>query len=357
MKLNKLILSAFAGALFLTSCSSDDDAITEPAPTGDYVNGMFIVNEANYGAGNSTISFYSEEGVLSNGIFASVNGFDLGDTAQSMGFNDDLAYIVVNYSNKIEVVNRYTFESVATVDTGLDNPRYIAFENGKAYVTNWADPTDTEDDYVAVIDLSSNTVIASIAVAEGPENILEENDMIYVAHKGGYGYGTTISVIDPSTDAISTTIPVGDVPNAMEAENGKLYVICGGAPSWSSAETSGELYVVNLADNTVETSYAFSGMVHPSNASIENGTLYYTVDAAIYGMSLTATTLPETPIFSVTEQGAYGIYGFKAENNKIYVGDAVDYNSAGNVYIYSLTGDLQQTLSVGISPNGFYFNN
>lgn len=70
MKLNKLILSAFAGALFLTSCSSDDDAINEPAPTGDYVNGMFIVNEANYGAGNSTISFYSEEGVLSNGIFA-----------------------------------------------------------------------------------------------------------------------------------------------------------------------------------------------------------------------------------------------------------------------------------------------
>lgn len=356
MKLNKLILSAFAGALFLTSCSSDDDAINEPAPTGDYVNGMFIVNEANYGAGNSTISFYSEEGVLSNGIFAGVNGFDLGDTAQGMGFNDDLAYVILNYSNKIEVVNRYTFESVATINAGLDNPRYIAFENGKGYVTNWADPTDTTDDYVAVVDLSTNTVISTIAVAEGPENIIEENDMIYVAHEGGYGYGNTITVINPNTDAVSTTITVGDVPNAMDEENGKLYVICGGVPSWGGTETSGELNIINLADNTVETTYTFSGMVHPANASIENGVLYYTIDADVYGMDLTATTLPETPIFSVTEQGAYGIYGFKAENNKIYVGDAVDYSSAGNVYIYSLTGELQQTLSVGISPNGFYFN-
>lgn len=180
-----------------------------------------------------------------------------------MGFNDDLAYVVLNYSNKIEVVNRYTFESVATINAGLDNPRYIAFENGKGYVTNWADPIDTTDDYVAVVDLSTNTVISTIAVAEGPENIIEENDMIYVAHEGGYGYGNTITVINPNTDAVSTTITVGDVPNAMDEENGKLYVICGGVPSWGGTETSGELNIINLADNTVETTYTFSGMVHP----------------------------------------------------------------------------------------------
>ncbi|HBK82929.1 MAG TPA: hypothetical protein DDZ41_04920, partial [Flavobacterium sp.] len=60
--------------------------------------------------------------------------------------------------------------------------------------------------------------------------------------------------------------------------------------------------------------------------------------------------------FSTTAQGVYGIYSFAVANNKIYVGDAGDYNSKGKVYIYSLSGTLENQYNVGIIPAGFYFN-
>ena len=50
------------------------------------------------------------------------------------------------------------------------------------------------------------------------------------------------------------------------------------------------------------------------------------------------------------------LYSFEVENEKIYVGDAGDYNSDGKVHVYSLTGNLESSKTVGVIPAGFYFN-
>jgi hypothetical protein len=49
----------------------------------------------------------------------------LGDTGQDVGLYNDLAFVVLNYSNKIEVINRYTMVHVATIDSIVT--RFIAF--------------------------------------------------------------------------------------------------------------------------------------------------------------------------------------------------------------------------------------
>ena len=134
----------------------------------------------------------------------------------------------------------YTLEHITTISTGLNNPRYIAFSNGKGYVTNWGDGTNPDDDYVAVVNLSSNTITTSIPVVEGPERILEHNNKLYVAHIGGFGFGNSISVIQPNNNIVSSIL-VEDVPNSMVVVNNDLYVLCGGKPSWSESETSGSL--------------------------------------------------------------------------------------------------------------------
>ncbi len=354
MKYTKLLLIALAGSIFFASCNSDDDS--QGTPLGNYDNGVLILNQGNFGAGNSNVSFISEDFVTQdNNIFASVNpGQTMGDTGQDIGFNGDLAFIVLNYSAKIEVVNRYTFESVATIEDGLENPRYIAFANGKGYVTNWGDGGNTSDDYVAVIDLTSYTVTSTIPVVEGPERIIEENNKLYVAHAGGYGYGSSVTVINAATNTVASTIEVDDVPNSLEIENGVLYVLSGGKPSWTEDETIGSLKQINLNNNNVVT-YNFAAGEHPSNLVIENNKIYYTVDSDIYTKNLNAP-LPSEPLFSTTSQGVYGVYSFAVENNKIFVGDAVDYNSNGKVYIYSLTGALEHDYTVGVIPAGFYFN-
>lgn len=356
-KFSKLVLAALTGSLFFVSCSNDDD--DNGAPLGTYDKGVLILNQGGFGHGDASVSYLSDDlATQQNNIFALANPtLTLGDTGQDIGFNGNLAFIVLNYSNKIEVVNRYTMAHVATVSTGLSNPRYIAFSNGKGFVTNWGDGGSTTDDYVAVLNLSTYEISATkISVAEGPERIVENNNKLYVAHAGGYGYGNTVSVINASTNTFITSITVGDVPNSLEIEGNSLYVMCGGKPSWATAETAGKFVKINLNNNTVASSIDFPAATHPSNLDVVDNSFYYSVDAAIFKSTLSATTLPTTELFSTTSQGVYGVYSFAVHDGTIYVGDAMDYNSNGKIYLYSSTGTLIEDYTVGVIPSGFYFN-
>ncbi|RWX01044.1 YncE family protein [Flavobacterium cerinum] len=356
MKLHKLLLTVILGSFLFVSCSSDDN--NDSKPSGAYDNGVIVLNQGNFLKGNASISFLSNSFVTENNIFSTVNnGAVLGDTGQDIGFKGDLAYIVLNVSNKIEIVNRYTFAKVATISNGLVNPRYIAFHNDKAYVTNWGDGNIKTDDYVAVIDLKTNTVTGTIPVVEGPERIIEENGKLYVAHAGGFGYGNTITVIKTANNTIETTITVGDVPNSIETENGKLYVLTSGKSEFSGSESAGKFHIITLNDNKVTTTLDFTGLTHPSNLVIEDNRIYYTLNNDVYTMTLAPSVLPATSLFSTTAQGVKnGINCFAVEDSRIYVGDALDFNSNGKVYVYSLQGALQHSTTVGLIPAGFYFN-
>lgn len=189
MKKIHYLIFAVLTASFLASCTTADYVIgDEEIVIGEYAHGLFIINEGNMGSGNSEISFidqfYSE---VSNSIFSKANaGANLGDTAQSIGIYKDYAFLVINNSNKIEVVNRHTFQQVATIVEGINNPRYISFSNDKAYVTNWGDPTDETDDFVALIDIEKMEAVRFIPVAFGPEKTVANNRYVFVAHKGAF---------------------------------------------------------------------------------------------------------------------------------------------------------------------------
>ena len=355
MKISKLFLAALISSIFFVSCSSDEN--DGGMPLGTYDNGVLILNQGGFGAGNASISYLSDDFVTQqNNIYGIVNpSLMLGDTGQDIGFYQNLAFIVLNYSNKIEVVNRYSMVHVATITEGLNNPRYITFSNGKGFVTNWGDGTSTTDDFVAVLNLDTYTVSSSIPVVEGPERIVENNGKVYVAHAGGFGYGSSISVINADNNTVATSIQVGDVPNSLKIQGNSLYVISGGKPSWTGTETVGKLSKINLTNNAV-TSINFPEGDHPSNIEIVDNSLFYTIDSEVYKSTVSAATLPTEALFSTTAQGVYGVYSFAVKNNKIYVGDAVDYSSNGKVYIYSATGTLENSYTVGVIPAGFYFN-
>src|SRR5690625_5323909 len=62
-----LLLFALVALLF-ASCSSDDDYVEEVEIVGDYTYGMFVLNEGNFNAGNTEISFIDDmfTGVTNN---------------------------------------------------------------------------------------------------------------------------------------------------------------------------------------------------------------------------------------------------------------------------------------------------
>lgn len=319
-----------------------------------YVNGIFVLNEMGSG-GSATVSFLPNEGTIQNDIFATANptAGGLGSTAQSMSFFGDNAYIILNTSNRLRVVNKTTFELVETLNTGLSNPRYMAFANGKGYITCWGDSGEADDDYVAVLNLETYTIEANISLAEGVERILEINGKLYIAHKGGYGYGNLVSVIDPTDDTLETTIQVGDVPNTMVVDNGFLYVLCEGKPVWAGTETFGKLVKINLADNTVASTIDFPAL-HPTNLKLANGNFYYSDFEDVYKMATDATALPTEPLFSLPAEQPYGMYGLDIIDNNIYAVDSAMFIADSNVYVYDLEGALLFDFDAQTGVNGFY---
>ncbi|RZK12287.1 MAG: hypothetical protein EOO46_03715 [Flavobacterium sp.] len=346
MKFSKLLLVAFLGATVFVSCSDDDDKAVD-IPLGAYDNGILVLNEGNGTAGSVTFIGNDMTTIQQNVYGAENEGDGIGGYVQSIFFDGDKAFIISNASNKITVVNRYTFKLIAKIETGFNVPRYGVVENGKAYVTNMGSFTDLTDDYVAVINLSDYSLEAPIALNAIGERILEENGNLYITN-GSYGEGNTVTVINASTKAIIKTIPTVVSPTSFDEENGVLYILCG---NYSDAS---KLVRVQLSNNEIIDEVTFpEALGNAQNLTIEDGKLYFTVNSDVFATTLNTATVSATPLF--TSQ-ATTLYGFAVEDNKIYVSDAKDYASDGEVFIYSTTGALQKQFPVGLIPNGFYFN-
>ncbi len=352
MKKINLIILAILSISVLSSCEKDK----LPEVHGDYEDGIYIVNEGQFGHGNATISFLNADAsTVTNAIYNSVNDADLGDQAQSIAFTDDNAYIVVTASNKIEVVEKDNMKRVVTMASHLTNPRFMQpVDNNIAYVSCWGDTSDIADDYVAIINTANNTYDSQIAVPLGPEKMVANDDFIFVAHKGAWGTNNIVSVIDLNARQVTHTINVGDRPNSMVIKDDFLWVLCSGEPSWAATETAGQLYKIDIDNNfNIVMTLNFATTQHPNFLTEDDDNLYYYVDGKFYEMDASSTTtLPATEIISYATA-----YNAEVNDGKLYVTDAKDYQSEGEVIVYDLSTKAEiSRKTVGIIPGDIGFN-
>lgn len=357
MKIHRIIPLLYIGMTLFTSCSTSDDGPGLPE-TENFADGIFILNEGNYGSGNSTVSYLdASKEEMNHEIFRKQNdGLELGDVGQNIGFFNDYAFVVVNVSNTIEVVDRSTFKNVMTIDTDLQNPRYIAFSEGKAFVSNWGDGSNPDDDFITVINATTFAVEDKIAVSEGPEKIISGGGRIFVAHPGGFSINNVVSVIDPVKNDLTTTIMVGDQPNSMQLDGDFLWVLSGGKPSYLEDESAGSLSKIDVGTNEKVQELVFPNTTdHPANLEDENGNLYYTMNNAVYSMNIAENSLPLNVLFTMEEVDY--LYGFEVQGSEIYAASAsMDFTGNGELIIYDLSGNMLNSFETGINPNGIYFN-
>ena len=354
-QLTKIGMIALAITTF-TSCVKDnliDDGgiVVE----GNYDNGYFVTNEGNFGSGNGTISFVSEDGTVENEVFSSVNAFPLGDVVQSMNIFGGNAYILVNGSSKIEVASIDSMNSVATIE-GLISPRYIVkVSDSKAYVTDWG------INGLQVVDLTTNTISSTITCGTGPEGIVvsDFSPFAYVCNLGGFGLDNTVSVIDIENDVVVSTLEVGDRPNSVVVDaNGDVWVLTGGYTEYDAnwnvvSETAGNL--VKISNNEIVSTYIFSVGNHPEDLVIndEGNTLFYSDGSwskSVYAFDITDTKLSTTALINKN------FYGLGCDNGYLYGTDAVDFSQNGWSFQYTTNGDLVDSAQVGIIPGGYSFN-
>jgi len=346
-----VFLVAISGFLF-ASCENNNEP---ELPKGEYDNGLLIANEGAFSGGTGTVNFISDDyTVTEEKIYSKVNNENIGTILQSIGFNNDDAYLIANVGNKITVANRFTMEKITEITSDLNNPRYIAFANGKGFVTNWGDGSDATDDYIAVIDASTNTIEATISISEGPEQIIANGNFLYVSHKGGFGSGNSVSVINAATNTVVTTISVGDIPDELAIDNsGNLLVSCEGKAEtpWNPIEVLGSLVTINTATNEVSSTLNFASGFHPNSMVFNDSNIYLSTSSSVYKMDEDATTIPTSAIINTP------IYGISVNEDKIYVTDAIDFASNGTLKIFDATTNTElREFTVGLIPGKIYFN-
>lgn len=351
----KIALACFSVVIGLSSCVKEDvtpDVI--PVNTSD---GVYIVNEGVFGGTAGTITIYDPvTDSLNNDIFEQVNGFPLGDVVQSMEIIGEKGYIVVNNSNKVEVVTLEDFKSAGTI-TGVSQPRYFLGVNStKGYVSEWVDGNGGN---VKVVDLATNTVTKTIATANGAERMVNVGGFVYVACSGGFGEDSLVAVIDPVKDSVVANINVGANPSDLHVDaNGKLWVLCEGTPDYSDfpnvkATKAGALVRINTATNTVEETLTLSNAAVASSLVInaDKNVLYYSFGGKVYAQDIDASTVSTS---AVIDRKFYGL-GVDPVEGYLYAGDAKDNNSDGLVIRYDNNLNILDSFAVGISPVNFIF--
>ena len=337
----------------LASCKKDqmidDGGIVAP---GNYENGYFVTNEGNFGTGNGSISFVSDDGVVENNVFSSLNSFALGDVVQSMNVINGNAYIVVNNSNKIEITSVDSMNYIGTIDVGF--PRYIKqVTNDKAYITSWGTGSDSE---VKVLDLNTNTIVNTILCGLGPDAIEVSNGYAYVCNIGGYDVDNTISIIDVNSDIVIATLELSDKPNSVKSDaDGNVWVLTKGITeydeNWNTVPVSpGSLF--KIANNNIVEAFTFPLGDFPSNLVINNlgNVLYYSCAGSVFSFDISDSELPTTAVINKS------FYGLGVHNGYVFGAVAPSFTESGWSYKYNTSGTVIDSVEVGVGPNGYCFN-
>ena len=339
-KILKISVFIFAILFGFISCDNVDDP--KPMPKGDYENGFFITNEGNFGSPNGSITFIDNELLQeSHNIFSSINSTNLGDVLQSVTFEEDYAYLVLNNSNKIEVVNRYTFKSIATITENIAAPRYALVKNGKLYVTNGGNNS------VLIFDATSFAYETSITIDKTVEEIKENNDFIYVMN-AAYGFGSEISVLDVKTNTVVKTITVAEGLNSIEIEDGILYALHKTGITKVSTSTNEIIGDIPFED----------GLSNATKLEVEDDFLYFLSGSKIFKFSKDVTSLANVELVDtkVEDQPWFVGYGFSVVKNKLFYTDVKGFTENSEVQVYDLDGKLLKNFNAGIGANGVYDN-
>lgn len=344
MKLQFLLLISVL--LFLQSCNLDSDT-PDPVVPGGMGNGFYVLNQGNFTAGNSSLSFYSYDSTkINNNVFYKVNGAPLGDVAQSMTFRENIAYIVVNNSGFIYVVNASTCNYLGKV-IGLTSPRNMLFiDNQKAYISDFLDKN------ITVIDPATLQILGTIPMGKSTENLVMVGTKVFATNWSAYnqtGSNNTIQVIDATLDRLVDSIQVVKEPNSMVVDkNNMIWVLSSGG--YLNEEVPA-LHCINPESLEIyKTFYFDSNELSPEHLSI-NGTgdtLYY-LNNGIYRMGISESSLPSSAFIEGGMRYFYTI-GIDPKSSQIVATDAGNYVQNGTVYRFSASGIMIDSVQAGIIP-------
>ena len=346
----------------------DEDIGIKTEPTD--VLGMYVLNEGNMGSNKCTLDYLDLSGetihYLRN-IYAERNDSmvkELGDVGNDAQIYGSRLWLVINCSNKVEVLRAKDAVTLGKID--VPNCRYVTFHKGYAYVSSYVGPVNVSQDaplgQVYKIDTLTLRTVAQVTVGYQPEELAVIGDKLYVANSGGYmvpDYDHTVSVIDLNTFTEERKIDVAPNLHRCRADRyGQLWVSSRGdyygEPShlcWLQQDASGQLQRMGRIDVVV------------SDMCIVGDSLYY------MGMQFNYETMKNERMLGIINVGTHEVvnrqlttakeadaiiqpYGIIVNPNgrDFYLMDAKNYVSSGDLLHFHQDGTFDYKVRTGDIP-------
>ena len=374
-----LLLCMIASAvLLLTSCRSDEITYPseyevlpmEPRELSSFAAnepiGMYLLNEGNMGSNKATIDYLDFcNGCYIRNIYGERNPNvikELGDVGNDIQIYGNRLYAVINCSHKVEVMDARTCRRIGQVD--IPNCRYICFHAGKAYISSYVGPVSIDPNAqlgaVFEVDTATLEITRKVTVGYQPEELVVYNEHIYVVNSGGYrapDYDSTMSVISLRDFRQVQKIPVCLNPHRLRKDQyNQLWITSRG----DYKDVQPQLICFSPATNS---QLSIANAPAASEMVIVGDSMYY------YGSHWNEQTMSNTITYGVlniqypisnirplitdgTEKNIKIPYGIQVNpyNGDIYVTDAKNYVSSGQLHCYSREGKRKWSVRTGDIP-------
>lgn len=372
--------------VLMCGCREEDviyipETVDVARPEYTSVKGFYMLNEGVMGWNKSTLDFYDySTGKYTRNIYSKANPGvvkEMGDVGNDIQIYGSKMYVVVNCSNKIDVLDRNDAHRLAQVD--VPNCRYIRFYRGYAYVSSYVGPVAKADEggsdkdvfqlgAVFKIDTVTMQVVDTCVVGRQPDEMAIAGGKIYVANSGGYscgvkaGYETTVSVIDIVSFTEEERIPVAiNLQCCMCDNRGILWVSSRG----NYYKEGSALYAYDTRKHKMlkkfdmpvnsmwmdgDSLYLISSAWSYVNADYDHNT-YKIVDTR------TLEVVSDNFITDGTDSNIYLPFGIAVNpvTKDIYVADAWNYVDPGRVYCFGPDGHRKWDVLAGQIPAHFVF--
>ncbi|WP_255501663.1 YncE family protein [Olivibacter sp. SDN3] len=356
----------------LLFCGCRKNAEELPEESFNFKQGFYLLNEGNMSMNKASLDFYDyhtdryERDVYRRANPGVVLG--LGDVGNDVQLYGSKLYVIVNASNKIEVLDANTAKRIKQID--LINCRYITFHEDKAYVSSYnaeigLDPNSPLGKVVE-IDTSTLSITRSVSVGRQPDGVAIANNKLYVANSGGYNpnaYERTLSVIDLDAFAEIKRIDVGINLHRLKVDHdGNILVSSRGDYTGQHSnlflvdtKTDKVAHTFNLPISNfwIDGKQLYTYSSEWSNQEQQNNISYHLIDLS------DVNAPPSVYIKDGSEEQIAMPYGIAVdpERKDIYITDAKNYVTPGTLHQYDTSGKLVRSFSTGDIPAHIAFIN
>ena len=314
-------------------------AITCDNGQGDNENTswVFVANEGSFGASNGSISMIDDFG----NIYETES---IGDVVQSLEVYGDKLIVVVNNSHKIMLYD-ITEDGLSMpgieIETGDSSPRDLYILNDKVYFTNW----NSQD--IKVLNLFNYVIESSISVNGLPEDIEYDGQYLWVTlpHSDSYfNTGNSVCKIDPTSNTVVETIEVGNGPQQIAFDSGDVLI----SRTYYDASFNAFHGATKIGSDVIMSDY---GAGTPCGGAIlkHQNTIYRSYNGGLAEMNSDLSLNTDSQIGNFQQ---WQVYHIEEINGNLWFAltDYADYNE---IKVIDPSGEEINSYNVGQNPGDF----